>query len=102
MSSLPEGHHFYAWGDAEDREALLEAMSVTGLDEEIAVLRVRLRKHLETEKPDEGLVLAWINALARALLAKARIERVDPGKAQKQVAAVIRELGSIFLEDPPE
>jgi hypothetical protein len=102
MSAKAKHEPYYALTKAGNAEALREALSVRGLDEEIALVRTRLRDHLEAESPDEGLVLAWINTLARALLAKARIEGAGRARTKKQVAAVVRELGSIFLEDPPQ
>jgi hypothetical protein len=102
MSAKSKRPPYYGLGEAATREALIEAMSVKGLDQEIALLRSRLKGHLELPPPDEGMLLAWINALARALMAKARIEGTGRSNARKHTAAVIRELGSIFLEDPPE
>lgn len=83
----------------EKGKALLEAREVTGLDEEIALLRTRLHRFAKSENPDDGLILSAMNTLARALMAQARMTGGDSAETNKRIAAAIRQLGDILEEE---
>jgi hypothetical protein len=70
-----------------------------GLDEEIALLRVKLKQFVEQEQPDEGLILSTVNTLGRALMAQARLRGATPAVARARAQAVIRRLGGILKEE---
>jgi hypothetical protein len=85
-----------------DSEALEEARRITGLDEEIALLRATLKRYREQTEPDAGLILIAINTLARTLIARSRIGGSDKDDASRRMAAVIRHFGAILEEDHKE
>jgi hypothetical protein len=53
------------------------ALDVEGVDQEIAVLRLRLRTALEQHPEDLQLMLRGVVMLARALVAKYRLPKAD-------------------------
>jgi transposase len=79
--------------------AIKRARREQGLDEEIALLRVKLKQFVEQERPDEGLILSTIDTLGRALMAQARLRSADPATAAGRARAVIRHLGGILKEE---
>jgi hypothetical protein len=79
--------------------AMKRARREKGLDEEIALLRVRLKQFVEQEQPDEGLILSTVNTIGRALMAQARIRGLDPAAAGARMRAAMRQLGTILKED---
>jgi hypothetical protein len=56
----------------ENGEAVRRAMHETGLEKEIALLRVKLETYVREDQTDIGLILAVVNGIGRALLAQAR------------------------------
>lgn len=58
---------------AADREGLDEARALRGIDEEVALLRLRLREALEGQPEDWELLLGGVRLLIQALLAQRRL-----------------------------
>lgn len=58
---------------AAEREGLDEARALRGIDDEIAVLRLRLREALEGQPEDWDLLLGGVRLLIQALLAQRRL-----------------------------
>ncbi len=79
--------------------AMKRARREQGLDEEIALLRVKLKQFVEAEQPDEGLILSAVNTLGRALMAQARLRGVDSASAGVRARGVIRQLGDYLKEE---
>ncbi len=79
--------------------AMKRARREQGLDEEIALLRVKLKQFVEQDQPDEGLILSTVNVLGRALMAQARLRGSAPAVAGSRARAVLRQLGSYLKEE---
>lgn len=62
-----------------DVEALAEARNVEGLEEEVALLRLQLRRALEDSDADAKLLQSGVRLLVQALLAQ---HRVSPQQAE--------------------
>jgi hypothetical protein len=87
------GDCFYAGAlDAADRERLADAAAVRGIDQEIAVLRLRLR-HVLTEQPEDfALVVRSIELLVRAVGAAGKLAADNTVEALDRICA---ELGGV-------
>lgn len=72
--------------------ALEEAMQVTGLDQEIALLRLRLLQALEEEPKDLELMLKGTALLARMVATKFGLSKTDEAD---MVAAIERAVASL-------
>ena len=79
---------------AAERLALSEAAGMRGLDEEIAVLRVKLRTALEDNPEDVKLMFKGLELLVRALAARYRLSQQAEGELSEKVEAVLRDLGA--------
>jgi hypothetical protein len=73
---------------AAERDALDDALVIEGLDEEVALLRLRLRSLLAESDADERLIQAGIRLLLQALATRHRIE-----------GRHVEELGSILAPE---
>jgi hypothetical protein len=84
----------------ENGDAMAAAREETGLEKEIALLRVKLKKYVDQGQADIGLILAVVNALGRALLALARLGTGGP-EANHRLLEAMKLLGSYLqLENP--
>lgn len=61
------------YGKVVDEAALREALAVQDIDEEVAILRIRLREHLDAHSEDSVLLQRSIESLARAASIRYRI-----------------------------
>lgn len=91
----PTAASFYrsALSEAE-RLALSEAAEIGGLDEEIAVLRVKLRTAIEENPQDVKLMFKGLELLVKALAARYRLSQQAEGELSERVEAVLRDLGA--------
>lgn len=91
---------FYAGAVLEtDRLALAAARDLSGLEEEIALLRLRLRG-LIVEKPDDfRLVLQGMNTLVRAVVAEYRLATPDQQERVQRMVETFRQLSPLLSED---
>ena len=89
---------FYAAAltDAE-RLQLAEARRVDGLDEEIALLRVRLRSALEHRPEDFDLLRDGIALLVRAVSTQYRLSPKARKDLANRMAAVLNSIGDQIL-----
>ncbi len=89
---------FYATAltDAE-RLQLADARKVDGLDEEIALLRVRLRSALEQRPQDFGLLREGIALLVRAVATQYRLSPKARTDLADRMAAVLNSVGDQIL-----
>lgn len=78
MGAAAEATGFYEQvADSAERVELAEAGRVQGLDEEIALLRVRLR-HAVADRPDDlPLLLKGIGLLVKAVAARYSLSKKD-------------------------
>ncbi len=80
---------------------LPSAMSLEGMDEEIALLRIRLRR-LAGEKPDEfALLLRGIGMLIKSLSFKYKLSSGSTEKLEKEMLATVEELLQAIAEESP-
>jgi hypothetical protein len=90
----PAASGFYAGAlDDADRQALEAAHGVTGLDQEIAVLRLRIRRLLREHPDDYALAVRAIELLVRAV---GTAERLAPAEASGVLEQISAELDGIF------
>ena len=76
-----------------ERLALPEAEEIQGLDQEIALLRVKLRTALEERPEDLKLMLKGIELLVRALSTRYRLPRQSQEDLSEAIRGVLREVG---------
>lgn len=90
---------FYAAAlDADDRSGLAAAAAVRGLDQEIAVLRLRVR-HLLAERPDDLVLLVrTIELLVRAVGASARLASADSSEMLERIVAEVGGITALLQE----
>ena len=85
---------------AEEME-LPSALSLEGMDGEIALLRIRLRR-LARNKPDEfALLLRGISTLAKALSFKYKLSSVSAEELEKEMLSTVEELLRAIAEESP-
>ncbi len=84
-----------------ERTELPSAMSLEGLDGEIALLRIRLRR-LAGNKPDEfALLLRGIGTLAKSLSVKYKLSSGSTEELEKEMLATVEELLQAIAEESP-
>jgi len=77
-----------------ERLALPEAEEIQGLDQEIALLRVKLRTALEENPQDVKLMFKGLELLVKALAARYRLSQRAEDELSERVEAVLRDLGA--------
>ena len=90
---------FYELPEESNGKALQEARRVRGLDEEIALLRARLRELVREGQASDRSLLAAINTLSRAVLTQARVGTDGLDAANARIAAVVRQLTAALSGD---
>lgn len=89
---------FYAGSLTEaERERLRAARELEGIEEEIAVLRVRLNSALEDNPEDMRLLMAGVGMLVRAVATQYRLSPKARGDLADSMAAVLNSLGDQLL-----
>lgn len=96
-----DARKFYAESltDAE-RESLKSARKLEGLEEEIALLRVRLLTALRKHPEDLQLLLAGVGMLVRAVATQYRLSPKASKDLAERMAATLNSLGDQLL--PPD
>ena len=61
------------YGKVVDEAELREALAVQDIDEEVAILRIRLREHIDAHSEDAVLLQKSIESLAKAAAVRYRI-----------------------------
>jgi hypothetical protein len=74
-----------------DRVALAVAREVDGLDQEIAVLRVRLRRALREHPENVTLMMKGVELLVKALAADYRLSKDSKAQVSDRIEALLRE-----------
>lgn len=88
---------FYASALSEAEQALLpEARKLEGIDEEIALLRVRLSRVLTEEPENTKLLLEGVRLLVGAVAAKYRLSKKAEGDLYQSVLGVLRGIGGVL------
>lgn len=89
---------FYARALSEaERVLLTEAMEVEGLDEEIALLRVKLSTALAENPENMPLMLRAVELLVKAVGADYRLSRKSQDNLAAAIDGVLKELGGALL-----
>jgi hypothetical protein len=81
---------------AGEKEMLPVADEVQGLDQEIAVLRVRLRQALEEHPENMTLMLKGVELLVKAVGANYRLSKEAKADLSANVKAVLEEYGPMI------
>jgi hypothetical protein len=91
---------FYAQAlDEAERLELARAAEVEGLDEEIALLRLRIRQAL-TERPDDlPLMVRGIELLIKALAARYRITKEEEQDLAESMVNVLKGIGGVVYPE---
>jgi len=82
--------------DAAERIELEAASEVEGLDEEIALLRMKLREALGERPDDLPLMLRGIDLLVKAVSARYRLSPEAGENLGENMAAVVQSLSGLF------
>ena len=79
---------------AADREGLDEARSLRGIDDETALLRLRLREVLAGQPEDWELLLAGVRLLIQALLAQRRLSGQQAEDLSESLVTLLEGFGA--------
>jgi hypothetical protein len=88
--------------DEADRAGLADAREVEGIGEEVALLRLQLRRQLAEEQPDPRLVQAGVRLLVQSLLAERRLSPQQADEVGEALAALLEEFGELLHEPDDE
>ena len=86
--------------DQAERLDLEEAQEIEGLDDEIALVRVRLKRAVEKHPEDVPLLVKGLEILVRAVSARYRLSAKSRKDLADNLAAALNSLGDQLL--PPE
>jgi hypothetical protein len=99
MSALTTRRSFYDAALTEaDREELAAARGVEGLQDEIAVLRLRLREALAEHPEDSQLVERGVRLLIQSLLAEHRLSSKEARGLTDALTATFEEFANVLRE----
>jgi hypothetical protein len=93
-----KGFYDDAVSEAEQVE-LPEARQMEGLDEEIAVLRVRLKQTLKDHPCDLQLIAKGVDLLVKAVAAKYRLSPKAQRDLSDSIAGVVRGIGAVLYPE---
>lgn len=89
--ATPRGFYDKALSEAE-RLDLPEALQVEGVDQEIALLRLRLRTAIEERPKDLPLMFKGIELLARVVATRYRLGKTGRDEVQEALLAAFTDL----------
>jgi len=93
--------NFYSHGlDQAERLDLEQAQGIEGLDDEIALMRVRLKRAVEKHPEDVQLLVKGLEILVRAVGARYRLSPKSRKDLAENLAAALNSLGDQLL--PPQ
>ena len=88
---------FYERGlSAAEREGLDQARALRGVDEEIALLRLRLREALAARPEDWEVLVGGVRLLIQALLAQRRLSGQQAEELSEQLVGLLEGFGEGF------
>jgi hypothetical protein len=82
-----------------ERAGLPFALEIEGMDEEIALLRLRLRRALEERPDDLDLMLKGVSLIAKAVATRYQLSKRAEHDLAGSMANVVRSLGSLWPQD---
>jgi hypothetical protein len=95
----PSPRNFYRQALTEaEREHLDGATSAEGLDDEIALLRILVRRELEADPENLRLVLQGLTLLVRAVATRYRLEPDDQQALEERLVEAVRSLTTSITE----
>lgn len=96
----PNARQFYSQALREAEQLLLaQAKEVDGLDQEIALFRVKLRQSLTQEPGDYERLLKVANFLVKALSTRYRISRQGEEDLYQSVLGVLKGIGGVLFPE---
>ena len=75
------------------------ARQMEGLDEEVALLRVRLKETLEERPQDMQLIAKGVDLLVKAVAARYRLSRKARRELSDSIAGVVRGIGTVLYPE---
>ena len=97
-SQLVAGFYDEALSEAE-RAALPLAREIRGLDEEIAVVRLRLRSALEQHPEDLKLMAKGVDLLVKALSVRYRLSKDEKADLSAGIKGILGEIGGTLCPE---
>jgi len=97
-SQLVAGFYDEALSEAE-RAALPLARELQGLDEEIAVVRLRLRSALEQHPEDLKLMAKGVDLLVKALSVRYRLSKDEKADLSAGIKGILGEIGGTLYPE---
>jgi hypothetical protein len=91
-----QGFYRAALSEAEKWE---QARQMEGLDEEVALLRVRLKEALEERPQDMQLIAKGIDLLVKAVAARYRLSPKAQRELSDSIAGVVRGIGTALYPE---
>ena len=86
-------HGFYSHVlDSDEQHDLVQAVEVDGLDEEIAILRVKLKSVLRHDPKNVRLILLATESLCRLVRAKYDLGKSDKKSISQVIRSVLKEI----------
>ena len=82
-----------------ERVRLSEAGEVEGLDQEVALLRLKLRQLLEQDPAKVDLLFKRVNLLVTAVATRYRLSPQSRDDLSESVAAVVKDIGNQLLPE---
>jgi len=79
--------------DQNEKLYVAQAVGVEGIDEEIAVLRAKLKSVLDNDPKNIPLMLHAAETLTKLLKAKYNLSKADKQGLKEGITSVIREIG---------
>ena len=93
----PNPRRFYSAALSEaERLDLPVALEIDGMDEEIAVLRLRLRRAIEERPEDAELLFRGIDLIAKAVAVRYRLSKKAEGDLSTSLANAVRAVGELL------
>lgn len=91
---------FYSRALSKAERALLpQAKELEGLDEEIALLRVKLRQALSEHPEDTELLIKGIGMLVKAVSAKYRLSKKAEDDLYHSILGVLKGIGGVMFPE---
>ncbi len=81
------------YGSVLDEAELISAMAREGIDDEVAALRVRLRRFMKEHPEDVELMLKGMSVLIRAASVRYRMSAQSKSELAESLAAVMSQMG---------
>ena len=93
-----KGFYADALSESESRR-LSEARSIEGLDEEIALLRVRLSTIIKDQPENTELMLKSVGMLVKAIATRYRLSKKAQDNLADAITSVLREVGGALYPE---